>query len=104
MTTIKVSTKYVQEDNARLIFGRYQDGSIAMLLDESETGERLFTATVCLASYGEKPSEGNVFIKDYSENEGVLKALQEASVVGPVVRSVPAGFATVYECKLLVEQ
>lgn len=101
--TIKIDAKYVQEDSARLIFGRYQDGSIAMLLESAGTGERLCTATVCLTAYGEKPRDGNVFIKDYSENEGVLNALQKAGVVGDVIRSVPAGYATVYECKLLVD-
>lgn len=104
MTTFKIETKHVQEDNARLSFGRYQDGSRAILVEDASTGERLFIATICLASYDEKPSEGNVFIKDYSENEGVLNALQKAGIVGDVIRSIPAGYVTVYECKLLVEQ
>lgn len=95
-------TAYVNEE-AILKKGRYADGSTA-LVAYSALGEVLSKCTVCLDEYGEKPRDAeHVFIKDYSENEGMLKALQDAGIVGEVLRTVPCGFCTAHEVKLIAE-
>ncbi|AXQ64419.1 hypothetical protein L3Y19_gp050 [Gordonia phage Neville] len=94
-----IKTKYL-DDEAELVFGKYQDGSIALQLFSPEEGP-LSTATVCLE--GSKPAPGNVFIKDWSENEGTYDGLRKAGIIGESVRSHPAGFAIALECPLLVE-
>ena len=96
---VKISAKYLKED-AVIVKQQYGNGSTALLLNSLD-GERLATATVALDVL---PEEGNVFIKDYSENQGILKSLQDAGVVGDVIRSVPAGFTHVHEVKLLLEE
>lgn len=101
MTSFHVNAKYL-DDDVYISLGRYQDKSIAIRLNLALTGEPLSVPTVCLAQYGEIPAEGNVFIKDWEENEGILKGLQEAGIVGDVVREVPAGFATAYEVPFLL--
>ena len=47
--------------------------------------------------------EGEVAIKNYSENAGVLEALIEAKIISPVLRRQPINFVTVDICKLLIE-
>ena len=90
-------------DDAVLKFAQYVDGTTAVTLFDAEFGEPLATATVCLVDMGERPSEGNVFIKSYSENEGLYEALLAAGVIGEKVNTVNLGFVEVYECPLLVE-
>lgn len=46
--------------------------------------------------------DDHVFIKDYSENSGILAALVDAKVIGPAIRVVNAGFTYAHECKLLM--
>lgn len=97
-----VTTKYLDEDNVIVKKGHYGDGSVALrLMDKS--GEVLSTPTLNMVSYGNCPAPGNVFIKDYSENEGMVKALQVAGVIGAPVRTFDAGFVKrgVHECPLI---
>lgn len=75
----------------------YPNGSTALLLLDTD-GEQLGVATLAL---DELPGDGNVFIKDWSENSGLLAALQRAGIVGPVIRDIPTGFVTVYEVELI---
>ena len=86
----------------RLLRGRYADRlrRVALRLVEAETGEPYCTATVNMP---EVPlAEGEVLIKNYSENEGVLAALVAAGVVEDTGRRVDAGYAGagVAVCKL----
>lgn len=62
-----------------------------------KTGEPICIATTNIAGYHCDP--GHVLIKNWSENEGVYEALLAAGVIGPVVRKVPTGFVTAYECE-----
>ena len=43
-----------------------------------------------------------VAIKDYSENEGILKAMVEAGIVSEPVRTVQSGFVEIPICKVLI--
>lgn len=66
----------------------------------TQDGEPMATATV-------NPStllpEGIVAIKDYSENAGILAALEAAGVVELTGESIPVGFAEAHLCRLLVK-
>jgi|688.fasta_scaffold963504_1 hypothetical protein len=97
MSTVHLDAPYI---NGEAVIKRatYPNGSTALLL-ESTTGESLAVATVALDVL---PDDGNVFIKSWSENEGLLDSLQRAGVVGPVIRSVPTGFVSAQEVKVLV--
>lgn len=97
MTTVQLDADYISGE-VTIQAATYRDGSTALILLDRE-GEQLGVATVAL---DEKPARGNVFIKDWSENSGLLAALQRAGVVGPVVREVPTGFVTAYEAPLLI--
>jgi hypothetical protein len=78
---------------------RYTNGRPALVLNDPRDGEQIAVATVNLPDVPAGPNE--VFIKDYSENAGMLAALEAAGVVratGDVARS---GFVTIPRCELL---
>jgi len=93
-----IKTKYLDDE---VIFQRtsYADGSTALLLT-SPRGEQLMTATTSLAAYGDTPQPGHVFLKTWSENEGIYEALLEAGVIGEFTRVIPAGYAQALEVPL----
>jgi hypothetical protein len=77
------------------------DNSKAILLMDTEDGAPVAYATVCLAGQGAKPIDRNVFIKDYSENEGMVDALVEAGVICPAcIRQYPSGHVLIGEYRL----
>ncbi len=81
--------------------GHYHDGTIALRIDRH--GEPQTTATVCISHTEELPDDGNVFIKNWSENEGIMKALIEAGVIEPAIRKVRTGYTFAFECPLTHE-
>jgi hypothetical protein len=91
---------YVDE-LVRIIKSKYVADDSTMLQLVSIYGEPIAVATTCLEHA--KPAPGNVFIKNWSENLGLLKVLQKAGVLGPVIREVSSGFVKVQECQLLME-
>ena len=94
---INVKTKFINE-TANLIYAEYMDGSTALALHD-DYGQPLMTATVALPNV--VPGSGNVFIKNWSENEGILECLIEQNVISEPVNAFETGFVQVYECKLL---
>lgn len=76
-------------------FGRYaQDGTIAIQLFEENGYELIATATVNVGIPG-------VFIKDYSENEGLLAQLVEKGLVQEIGATVKSGYVEIPEVKLI---
>lgn len=70
--------------NCIVVKSKYMDNDrIALVLKEEETGEPLATASVNVVDYyfTKENGEHQTFIKNYSENEGILEALVEAGIV-----------------------
>jgi len=93
---IKVNAKYIKGE-VELQFGKYQNGSTAIQAFSLE-GEPDFTATVAL---DEMPSDGYVFLKGWSENEGIPNALEKAGVIQLTGRTIPTGYVEAQVSKLL---
>jgi len=75
-----------------VVFRRYHDGNPAILLIDANDYQPVATATV---NADIPPPDGTVFVKDWSENEGMLEALIAANVIHPEpVGFVPLGFVT----------
>jgi hypothetical protein len=80
---------------------RYGNGRLALQLvsavedisDDLFIGSPIATATINLPD--DAQAENEVFIKDYSENEGMYDALFEAGYVGEITREVNSGFIVV---------
>ncbi|QLF83384.1 hypothetical protein SEA_NICEHOUSE_168 [Rhodococcus phage NiceHouse] len=100
MITFTANTKYVKDEPAVVKVLGYGDGSKALRAFSTD-GSMLFTATTFLEH--DTPEEGNVFIKNWSENEGVLECLIDQGIISEPIRIHQSGFVEVPECKLLVE-
>ena len=82
-----IKTKYVDEQCV-LVFSRYQHGThpLALRLFSAETKEPQMTVTVYLA-FLEQMRNGSFFphsqivVKTWSENEGIVEALQKAKII-----------------------
>ena len=94
---ITVNTKYIKGE-VELKFGEYQNGSPAIQAF-SLYGEPEFVATVAL---DELPADGHVFLKGWSENEGIPQALVNAGIVKLTGRTIPIGYCEAQEAKLLI--
>ena len=70
----------------------------AIELVHAQDGDSVAMATVNLPDVELAPSE--VFIKSYSENEGMAECLIKAGAIGPVKRLQATGYThvTVHEC------
>jgi hypothetical protein len=71
----------------------YGNGRPALVLNDANDGEQIAVATVNLDEMPGSPN--HVFIKDYSENEGMLKALTDAGVVRDTGIRVEGGFVSI---------
>ena len=79
--------------------GEYQNGRPALQLIDANDGAPVATATVNMP--GVDLEENHVFIKDYSENEGMLDALVHARIVEDTGIRMPSGFIQLPLCRLL---
>lgn len=77
-------------------------GTTAMLLVDAETGEVIVYASVNIEDYPLK--DGQILIKNWSENAGVLEALVEAGIVRDTGKVVPTGYVVANLCDLLVTE
>jgi hypothetical protein len=76
-------------------------GHTALSLYDAKRGTFVAGASLNLPDLPLSPKR--VFIKDYSENEGMLKALQEAGIVKPMGVYVPTGVGSLPVCELLID-
>ena len=78
---------------------KYGNGRPALILTDSHTGDQVAVATVNLPN--ESAGKNEVFIKNYSENEGMLVALQAAGIVRATGDFAVTDFALIPRCELL---
>lgn len=96
------SSKYLDGNCVIKIIGEYEEGTPALAAVDADGDDCVLT--VSPAGYGIVPPEGHVFIKNYSENEGVLKPLVEAGVLSIQDSVQPRGsFVAFPLCKIEVE-
>jgi hypothetical protein len=76
----------------------YKDGGIRIQLYDSKDGTPYATAT---ARIEEKLEPGEVAIKDWSENEGILEFLIQNKIVKEPHRFAESGYVKVPICELI---
>lgn len=76
------------------------NGHTALLLYDAKTGEPVATASLNMPHVPLAPNQ--VFIKDYSENAGMLNALEEAEIVRVSGVYIPTGIGSLPVCELLI--
>ena len=69
----------------------YYGNSPCLNLISTLDGSPVATATVNLIDYGFLPPQNCCFIKDYSENQGILEALTSAEIIKPLEQTVKFG-------------
>jgi hypothetical protein len=93
---ISVRLMGTQYDDVIVVRSVYHLGGTALQLQHE--GEPLATATVWLDV---PPAKGCVWIKDWSENEGVFDSLVEAGVIEETGAVCHSGYVTAREGRLL---
>ena len=69
----------------RLVIDRYVHGGFPSLrLIDAQDGSPIATATINLIDYNLAPPLNHCYIKEHSENQGMVEALVNANVVTPV--------------------
>jgi hypothetical protein len=79
----------------------YSNKRLAIVLTSAEDGSPIAKATVNIPEVSLKKDE--IIVKDYSENEGMLKALTDAGIVTEVVRHATTGRVECPVCKVNME-
>lgn len=94
-------TKYGRAPNGvYCIAAFYTNGQRALQIKDINTHEPLLTASVAL---DETQTKDEIFIKDWSENEGVLTELIRHNVVKNPHGYIPTGFVEAQRCYLTEE-
>lgn len=90
--TYEINAKWVK-GNLTLKAGNYGNGGTALVLFNGD--EREAVASTNLEQYGvATPPTNQVWLKGWSENEGLPEALEKAGAVRLTGDVTPAGFAT----------
>jgi hypothetical protein len=90
-----------REWDCELQFRTYSNGRTALLLANAKGGDDIAVATVNVP--GVPLAANQVLVKDYSENHGMLAALEAAGIVRATGVRVQTGHASIPVCELLVE-
>lgn len=87
-----------------ITFGYYGSGDIAIQIIDFRRGPYT-VATVNLEEYGLHPRPDHVFIKDYSETDGLWRKLHQMGIISEPVNEVPFGpwDAKAQECRITAE-
>lgn len=89
---VKLKTKYIEAE-AELRVAKYPNGRKAIYFVDAETKEELLIATTNLPNHRLPP--GHVFIKDYSENEGILSEMIRLGLCKPSAKTAASGFVEI---------
>lgn len=97
--TAQIKTKYV-DSVVDIIEDKYANGGIALRLVNHNTREPMMIATVCLPD--RECADDEVFIKDYSENDGITAELQRLGIISnKEVGAAVSGFVLLLKYKYL---
>lgn len=97
-----LQTEYIEMENAHVWKSAYiEDPDVmAVFITDANRGDML---KVSVNLPGIKPAKGSFFLKDYSENKGILQELLADGIVTSITRVVSAGYEVVAECQLAVD-
>lgn len=99
-TTYKIKTEYIDCECWISTEHDYGNGRVALQVLDAETGAPECTASINMVDLD--CPEGHAWIKDYSENAGIMAELIRHGIISEPIRSAATGFVRVYLCKILV--
>ena len=98
--TVIMNNSFVSNLKLTVRLKQYSNGGTAIILDNDAYDDRYCVASIWIQNACQ---EGEVAIKDWSENEGVMKALMDGGIIGPKKTSIQCGFAEATIHDLLIE-
>ena len=88
--------------NVLLLRGTDPQGGTALMLQAGD--DYVWALTVNMIPYGYTPRRpGGFFAKTYSENVGLIEALEARGIIKVTDRSVPSGYVRLPDCYLTPE-
>lgn len=75
-------------------------GRIALYLTDKDSGSKVAMCTI--NAVNESLATKEIIVKDYSENEGMYKALLQAGIISPAKRYISSGFVQAPVCDCLI--
>jgi hypothetical protein len=102
----RIFTQYIHNEEVEFKFGRYASGELAISMVDPVTGEPIGKVTVSAEPYGCEVIDHNkqIYLKDYGENAGMLKAMRDAGVIKESpTHTRMMGSVVVYICDLTDE-
>src|SRR5690606_1071240 len=103
-----IHSRHVHMENAQARMQKYADGSTALVAESvDEDGmPDIETMSTNLSFYGLNPPDGHVYIKDYSEHEGLAIELSERGMVEIIepIRFGPFGHGYLVKVTLTPEE
>ena len=78
----------------------YTGGYLALLLIDIEDGMSVAKATIFVEGRMEELKDNEVWIKSYSENEGMDEALRNAGIIGQPQDYCKVGYCVVHKYKI----
>lgn len=88
-------------EKIRIEKAQYGNGALA-LRGWTEIGEPFATFSVNIPERRDLLKENETFIKTWSENQGMLEALQKAGIVGPTLFKVPCNHVEASAVEVLI--
>lgn len=79
--------------NVKATLGRYANGRLAIRLVDATDGQPVATCTVNLPN--QVLEDGEIFVKDYSENAGMMDFLEENGIAKRTGVEIGAGYVRV---------
>lgn len=99
MFEAKLKTRYMPEDMYELQLAKYDGGAPALRIFDRR-GQPMMTVSV---NVDRLPAKGAIFIKDWSENEGIREALEKANLISAPIGHVTTGFVEATEHMMIGE-
>jgi hypothetical protein len=84
-------------------FCKYGNGSVAIRLNDANNGKPIAVASINLEGIA-KVKKGEIAIRNYSENDTMLKTLMDAGIVSAPLRYAKSGYVTIPICNLLIKE
>lgn len=101
-TPFTLTSAYGNYPNCVPVKLRYHDGNPRLSFSDSETGEQIATVSANLPEYAHLLRENQIFMKTYSENQGMLECLVREKILEATDRSVSNGFCSFPVATILV--
>ena len=67
--------------NCKPVITKYHDGRTALQIVDANDGSTIATASVNMKGHLPPINDGAIYLKTWSENEGLAEALEEAGIV-----------------------